>query len=275
MVIGSDWVWFLRESDLDLSPQDLSPFAKVCFGFLPIQLQNNQKRITYAASQGLIPTRSSNLINEACKRFSALSFREQATVDYINHTIGKDNNKKLSVVLDPSLLLMESDLKEIIPPLHQVKKYIAVYCLSTNQKQKIKNYILSIREKLQCEILILNTKKEFCIEGIKTIGEKLGPAEWLAYLVNSEYVITNSFHGMAFSIIMHKQFTAFERKENDIRQNDIALKLNLSHRLIKTDQAIDDKTKIDPFYKQIDWEKVDFSRSKLIKNSLEYLHKSI
>ncbi|HEX3038949.1 MAG TPA: polysaccharide pyruvyl transferase family protein, partial [Caproiciproducens sp.] len=33
-----------------------------------------------------------------------------------------------------------------------------------------------------------------------------GPEEFVGYIVNAKYIITNSFHGMAFSIIFHKCF---------------------------------------------------------------------
>lgn len=36
----------------------------------------------------------------------------------------------------------------------------------------------------------------------------LGPMEFVSYLANAEYVFTNSFHGTAFSVNLHKNFFA-------------------------------------------------------------------
>ena len=33
-----------------------------------------------------------------------------------------------------------------------------------------------------------------------------GPAQWLRYMMNADYVVTNSFHGFAFSVNFEKQF---------------------------------------------------------------------
>ena len=36
--------------------------------------------------------------------------------------------------------------------------------------------------------------------------------EWLAYIKNADFIITDSFHGICFSIIFHKQFIALVNK---------------------------------------------------------------
>lgn len=41
---------------------------------------------------------------------------------------------------------------------------------------------------------------------------KIGPSEFLYLVRNADYVITDSFHGTVFSIIMKKQFMVIKRK---------------------------------------------------------------
>lgn len=37
--------------------------------------------------------------------------------------------------------------------------------------------------------------------------------EWLALLLNAKYIVTNSFHGVCFSIIFHKPFVVINDVE--------------------------------------------------------------
>ena len=42
----------------------------------------------------------------------------------------------------------------------------------------------------------------------------MGPIDFITYIKNAEFIISNSFHGTAFSIIFEKQFVVINRKEN-------------------------------------------------------------
>ena len=50
---------------------------------------------------------------------------------------------------------------------------------------------------------IPNDLKSGSIGKLKT---NVGPEEWLGYIKNAEYVVTNSFHGTVFSILFNKKF---------------------------------------------------------------------
>src|SRR5699024_12421620 len=48
-----------------------------------------------------------------------------------------------------------------------------------------------------------------------------GPAEFLGYIHHADYVVTNSFHAMAFSIIYQKKFLAFEHSTRNARLENV------------------------------------------------------
>lgn len=61
---------------------------------------------------------------------------------------------------------------------------------------------------------------------------------------NASYILTDSFHGLSFSINLERQFVVFKRFSDDdkISQNsriyNILRKLQLENRLISSDQSV-------------------------------------
>ena len=87
--------------------------------------------------------------------------------------------------------------------------------------------------------------------GIKVMYDA-GPSEFLNLIKNAEYVLTNSFHGTAFSIIFEKNFYHLCSNRNgeilrDDRINGLLDKLNMEQNisLFSTEKEILDKGKID------------------------------
>ena len=61
----------------------------------------------------------------------------------------------------------------------------------------------------------------------------MGPIDFISYIKNAEFVISNSFHGTAFSIIFEKQFVVVNRKEAiNTRMRDLLSVLKIENRLI-------------------------------------------
>lgn len=268
-VIGSDWVWFLSDEDLK-KPLDTQKLGSIFFGNW--DLNPNQKRIGYAISQGIIPSFKSDIFIEACKRFSALSFREKESITYLRDIVGIPLNTPIEHVVDPTLLLQPDDLKDIEIDTDSltlnIKKYIVAYILPTQDNERISTYISQLEHKTNIEVILINKKNEFYIKNHLILGEKMGPREFLSMIKNAEYVVTNSFHGMVFSILYQKRFTAFTRQKNDFRQKNLIEGLQLNDRML-------DKPGVDPYNKQIDWESVMQLKTIMIKNSINYLKNNI
>lgn len=268
-IIGSDWVWLLTDTELR---KPLEKFSKQSIFFGNWTLNSNQKRIGYAISQGIIPSFKSDIFIEACKRFSALSFREKESITYLRDIVGIPLNIPLEHVVDPTLLLQPNDLKDIETDTDSltlnIKKYIVAYILPTQDNERISTYISQLEHKTNIEVILINKKNEFYIKNHLILGEKMGPREFLSMIKNAEYVVTNSFHGMVFSILYQKRFTAFTRQRNDFRQKNLIEGLQLNDRML-------DKPGVDPYNKQIDWESVMQLKNIMIKNSINYLKNNI
>ena len=85
---------------------------------------------------------------------------------------------------------------------------------------------------------------------------------WL--IQHAEFVVSNSFHATAFSIIFQKQFVVFTRKESiNTRMQDLVSQLGISECLIQENG----KSKL----KMIDYKIVEKQLSKEVSNSKAYI----
>lgn len=92
----------------------------------------------------------------------------------------------------------------------------------------------------------------------------------LAIIKNAEFVISNSFHGTAFSIIFEKQFIVVNRKEEiNTRMRDLLTILKIENRLIN------ENYNFDLINKNIDYTVVNRAIKLKVKSSKEYLENII
>ena len=82
-------------------------------------------------------------------------------------------------------------------------KYILTYFLGSMTK-KIQSQITKIAKDNQLEIIHLADLK--CKESYET-----GPSEFIDYIESASVFFTDSFHGVAFSILMNTPFVVYER----------------------------------------------------------------
>ena len=214
------------------------------------------KRIAYAASFGKkIAENERDIFISYLGKFDAISVRENSAQKYCRN-LGFQN---VDVVLDPTLLLKESDYKKIMLDIHENNKFVFLYILN----------MMSVDDFYWNEISEYINEKNFdikfvsssgCIPAMDSIDNyenlQLTIPEWLSYINKSEHVITSSYHGVIFSIIMHKSFVAIplngKYAEGNERLYTLLQTLELNERLVKDKGQI--KNILD---KPIDWNIVD------------------
>ena len=196
---------------------------------------------------------------------------EQAYAEYSvkQKTTGKDivkeiTDKECTVCLDPTLLLNKSDWENSFNLKRINKNYIFCYFLD-KPTEKAKKTIEILVKKTKCQVCYINTS-ENKLEGIDG-----GPIGFLNYILNAQYVLTDSFHGVAFSVNFNKKFIVFDRaytteKTQSTRITSLLEKLNISFLFDTTNiKNID----------SIDYQKVNSILQEERKKSLEYLSTSI
>jgi len=100
----------------------------------------------------------------------------------------------------------------------------------------------------------------------------ISPDEFVEYIKNAEYVLTSSFHGMALSIVLEKQFyydLDISKKNNNSRLETLSEMLSLKHRMLNENS-----------FKQIDENSIDYSQVNETLNifreqSIDFLKRSL
>jgi len=231
VIIGSDQLW--------------SPGA--CFDVICSLdfVSPGTRRVSYATSLGVsdFPKYCWHSSKKMWKRMDSLSVRERQGADIIHQICG---NIKVSVVLDPTYLLTRNTWEKQIPikPMNE-KKYLFCYFLGSEVENKKCARRYADVHNLQLVSLFSN---ESLGEIDQSYADKLvsaaTPEDFVNWIRGAECVFTDSFHGLTFSVINHKQFFVFYRQRIDVVQSrhsriDNILSIwNLKDRLIQ-DKEID------------------------------------
>lgn len=232
---------------------------------------DNKKKNSYAASFGFdkIPDEHVEEYKRLLSTFNNISVREEQGVKIVKDAVQKEATE----VLDPTLLLSGDEWKEIIktPKIHD-KGYILVYAM------KPSDMLIHFADKLEkmTGLEILFIKDALTREGHNVLKENIryvkhvDPAEFVELFSKAEYVITNSFHGTAFSINFNKKFftelLAPETKVNSRLENILDMLDLRSRQILSLDNVTLD---------EIDYERVNNILEERKKISIDYLTKNI
>lgn len=197
-VTGSDQVWAC-----DLNYYDDAYFLSF--------VDEKHKKVSYAASFGrtvdMLKPVECTFIAPQLRRFDAIGVREDSGVDVVKMLINRDDAVS---VLDPTLLLEKNDWEKVASHEHKGKgkKYILCYLMQGRQNDREALKLAKTMSKKTGMPIV-----KIC-RGLTSLlwGETLyipTVEEWLGLFMDAEYVITNSFHGMAFSANFQKNFTVF------------------------------------------------------------------
>lgn len=156
-----------------------------------------------------------------------ISVRETSAKLIIYDLIKKD----VPVLLDPTLLLNKEEWIQALELKNNNKKYIFAYFLN-EPSEVAKNAINYLKNEKNLSVYYMNGKEK---QKNNLYG---GPIEFLNYLLNAEYVLTDSFHGLAFSINFNKNFYVFDRSylvdNQSTRLKSLLEKVDLENRFITT-----------------------------------------
>ena len=193
-VTGSDQVWnSIHNEGLDkLYYWDfLSPTAK---------------RIALSSSFGRedIDAEEKTEVKTLLSPYQAISVREKSA-KHIVESMGL----QATHLFDPTFFLSKEDWKVYMPKRKIKESYLLVYVpYNIVSKAEIYRVVRSISEKKHLKVVTFswNYKKEPLAD--KTI-RYASPLDFLSLMNYADYIVTNSFHGTAFSINLNKDFCVF------------------------------------------------------------------
>lgn len=217
-ITGSDQVW-----NLNIHKGDTS--------YMLDFVNDSSKKGSYAASFGYgdIPEQFKEDTISLLKSFNYYNLRERQGQDILKKYLNKESN----LVLDPTLLLTKEDYKPIIDKVHSIKKYVLIYNIT--KSESLVEFAKKLANEKGLEVIAINSGYKR-VSNCKNILDA-APEEFLGYFMNAEYIVTSSFHGMAFSVIFNKEFfyeLNKKGKNNNSRLENMAELFGVKNREIIT-----------------------------------------
>lgn len=253
LVVGSDQIW---------NPDITLGLRKEFFGIF--SSQKSHPVIAYAASIGSdsLADRYSKEMQKLLKNVDVLSLREKSSIPYISSL----TKKPVTSVMDPVFLIDAHQWHGI--ETHPCRQpYLLVY--GTENNPKLNDYIQILSKEKNLPIIQLRENRVTSLSPHFKWNEGAGPSEFLGYIQDAQYIVTNSFHATAFSILFHKQFLVFSHSSRNARLKDLLTNCGLE------DRIFDGSLSIKQIDCPIDWDQVDQKKEKMIRHSKEFLKRSL
>lgn len=222
---GSDQVWN-------------SKFTKGDTSFLLSFISKDNKKISYASSFAIdyIVSDYIQLYKTYLSQYEHISVRESSGIKIIRELVARP----AQLVCDPTLLLTKEEWQPLIQysKIKINKPYILVFMLtySFNPYPEADRIIDKVKHELGHHIVFLSGRKQDYLRKDATVIKSAGPCEFLELVWNASYIITSSFHGVAFSVNFEKDFIAIVKKgHTDSRLISFLKKVNMEDHAVAYD----------------------------------------
>ena len=185
-IAGSDQLWNPAQ------PYCLEPY------FLTFVDGMFKKKVSFSTSIGIteLTILEKNKFKTWLSDFSAISVREKQAKQLLESFIGREVHQ----VLDPTFLLTSSSWRTLAKEPELQDSYILYYALHLDMN--LLNYCQRLSEESGSRLYVLNQTQPDPIDDSYIAVKDAGPREFIGYIANAQLVITDSFHGTVFSIIM-------------------------------------------------------------------------
>lgn len=254
-IVGSDQVWNSIHNE----------------GFNPVYyfsyLDDSVRKIAFSSSFGREKLEDSEMkeVEKFLSKFDNISVRENSAVNLL-----KSIGIKSSHTLDPTLLLDKDDWSKMATKRIISESYILLY---------IPYNIISYDEIIQCAKVIAKEKNLKIVsfswiflneKGVDKTIKYASPEDFLSLFIHAEYVITNSFHGTAFSVNLNKQFLVYTPSGFATRLISLLDVVGLANRVVNNEE---DYLKVLP--QTINYKEVNSLLDKERALTIEYLTNAI
>lgn len=211
-IAGSDQIW----NTAFQNGRDASFFLEFAGG----------KRISYAASFGLskLEDIDKKRIKEQLGKFSSISVREKTGL-----TILDDLGIKNAIqVLDPVFLLDKKQWLEVASHKYDLKNYLLVYNLNSLNTE-IKRCAQAVAKEKNLKIVSVEEYGKITYADVRITDA--GPSEFVELFSKASFVVTNSFHATAFSLLFNVPFFSIIKNKTASRINDVLEMVDLKDRM--------------------------------------------
>lgn len=183
------------------------------------------KKISYAASLGVsvLSFEEADILKKNLASFAAVSIREKTGRKLVSELLGKEVFQHI----DPVFLHTKDEWSKLARERLIKKQYILLYTFRGFDKA------CALAEKINSKYRIINiTHSPRRKKGNAVSFRTAGPREFLSLIKYAAYIITDSFHGMAFSILFEKRFTVIPFEGTSSRMEDLLKEIELDNRIL-------------------------------------------
>lgn len=180
-------------------------------------------RLSFAASLGVsLNPKWEREFQTLLSGLRYISTRERSLAELIQTKFGLS----ATAVLDPVFLLEAQDWNQLLPKKKKKEPYILVY--SIHRGTEIVSAANWLSEKTNLPLHIIGSRRRY-----KNARYFLtcSVEEFLHQFKNADYILTNSFHGTAFSLIFQKNFITILESEKPTRMIDLLTDIGLAERI--------------------------------------------
>lgn len=257
---------FVLGSDQVLTSSSIRAFGKL---FLMEFATNDKRKIAISSSCGGDNLNADANIVEYAKRqlrrFSAISVREYTAVDIVRDKFGIFAD----VIIDPIFLTTKEQYNNLVKIDNKNEEpYLLAYILDPTPDKKAA--IVKVAEKMNLKIKVALDGRKFTydknfrlMEMEKETLPQLDFQQWIYYLSNASYVLTDSFHGASMALIMNKPFIMYANHMRGYpRFLTLAKLFDVKTRLVEkttdiTEQLIDENIDFNSINKIIEQQSID------------------
>lgn len=224
------------------------------------------RKYAFAASMGASSWGSEEkpVLTDFLRSFSAISVRENSLKMLL-----EDNEIEAVLVSDPVFLLNKTQWQALVKTSktkspHPGKKYILFYNLLNSSESS--RFAEELSSKTHCSIVEVTKAYGFDKLGKRYVHDA-SVQDFLSLIEQAEYVVSNSFHGVALSIIFEKQFFAVGMGNRSDRVRSLLYALHIESRYL--DEPVLDKIN------KIDYEEVTGFVGELSGSSKSFIDKAL
>lgn len=228
-----------------------------------LNFTSDPKKISYSSCIGQ-PEQIDEFVHyfeEEIPMFSNISVRNNFSKNFIET---KTSIKNVFVSCDPTLLI---DFESIIEPYNiEFKEYILIYSLNMSLEYLLNEAIENIKSFYDLPIVVINSKYFAKVDTNHIKINDATPNQWISLFKNASYVITDSFHGVIFSLKYKKNFISLHGNDwRSHRLTDIAKRYGFENNCIfEVNKNLD-------YSKTLDYNKISENIDNHIGSSKEYL----
>ncbi len=250
-VVGSDQVW-----------------NPVCNGddaaFLLDFVKDSKKRISYSPSFGMteVDDAHKEVFKDNLKKFSNIGVRESVGQKIVRELTGRE----AMLCLDPVLLLSKEQWEEVMPQKEQKESFIFSYTNRDSQTRDFFNTGYELQGKKHY-VLSRYTKPSDFLNSQVRVKYCMSPQEFLWVVNTADMVVSASFHCIAMSIILNRQFVVITTGDEgkDERLLNLLRTLGLQDRVLRKGMTVEEVNA------PIDYKKVNERIEQMKKQSVDYI----